>query len=104
MYENDPASVEALPRGVEWRKRLDAIPANERHLAIHEDHLLRVTQRDRSLLDGELLKVFTWTGSRREVRARIDALEAAGATEILYAPMGPDIARELRAFIETATA
>ncbi len=34
---------------------------------------------------------------------RIDALEAAGATELLYAPMGPDIPRELRTFWEMAT-
>ena len=35
---------------------------------------------------------------------RIDALADAGATEILYAPMGPDIPRELRTFMEMATA
>ncbi|MDP9332627.1 MAG: LLM class flavin-dependent oxidoreductase, partial [Actinomycetota bacterium] len=36
MYEGDPASVDALPGGVEWRKRLDEIPENVRHLAVHE--------------------------------------------------------------------
>ncbi len=104
MYEGDPASVESLPGGVEWRKRIDEYPEAERHLAIHEDHLVRVTERDRALLDGELLRAFTWTGAASEVRARLDALEAAGATEILYAPMGPDVPRELRAFIAAATA
>lgn len=103
MYEGDPASVEALPGGVEWRKRIDELPESERHLAVHEDHLVRVTERDRPLLDGQLLKSFTWTGSREEVRVRLDALEASGATEILYTPMGPDVPRELRTFIETAT-
>jgi 5,10-methylenetetrahydromethanopterin reductase len=104
MYEGDPASVDALPNGVEWRKRLEEVPEAERHLAIHEDHLVRVTERDRPLLDGDLLKAFTWTGEAAEVRPRIDALEAAGATEILYAPMGPDVPRELRTFMEMATA
>jgi 5,10-methylenetetrahydromethanopterin reductase len=104
MYEGDPASVDALPGGVEWRKRLEEIPDNERHLAVHDDHLVRVTERDRPLLDGELLKAFTWTGSAAEVRMRIDALANAGATEILYAPMGPDVPRELRTFMEMATA
>jgi 5,10-methylenetetrahydromethanopterin reductase len=93
-----------LPNGVEWRKRLEEIPEAERHLAIHEDHLVRVTERDRPLLDGDLLKAFTWTGEASEVRPRIDALGAAGATEILYAPMGPDVPRELRTFMEMATA
>jgi len=104
MYEGDPASVDGLPGGVEWRKRLEEIPAAERHLAIHDEHLVTVTERDRPLLDGDLLKAFTWTGEAAEVRPRIDALAESGATEILYAPMGPDIPRELRTFLEMATA
>jgi 5,10-methylenetetrahydromethanopterin reductase len=104
MYEGDPASVDALPGGVEWRKRLEEIPDDERHLAVHDDHLVRVTERDRPLLDGALLQAFTWTGPAAEVRMRIDALADAGATEILYAPMGPDVPRELRTFMEMATA
>jgi 5,10-methylenetetrahydromethanopterin reductase len=103
MYEGDPASVDALPGGVEWRKRLEEIPEDVRHLAVHEDHLVQVTERDRSLLDGQLLQAFTWTGPAADVRLRIDALADAGATEILYAPMGPDVPRELRAFMEMAT-
>jgi 5,10-methylenetetrahydromethanopterin reductase len=103
MYEADPASVDGLPGGPEWRARLEQIPAAERHLAIHEDHLVRVTERDRPLLDGDLLKGFSWTGEAAEVRMRIDALADAGATEILYAPMGPDVPRELRTFMEMAT-
>jgi 5,10-methylenetetrahydromethanopterin reductase len=104
MYEGDPASVEALPGGVEWRKRIEEVPAAERHLAVHEAHLLTVTERDRPLLDGDLLKSFSWTGEAKDLRMRVDALAEAGATEILYAPMGPDIPRELRTFIEMATA
>jgi 5,10-methylenetetrahydromethanopterin reductase len=104
MWEGDPASVDALPGGVEWRKSLEELPEAERHLAVHKDHLVTVTDRDRPLLDGDLLKAFTWTGEADEVRARIDALEAQGATEILYAPMGSDVPRELRTFLEMATA
>ena len=103
MYEGDPASVDALPGGIEWRKRLEEIPEAERHLAIHDEHLVTVTERDRPLLDGDCCKAFTWTGEAAEVAMRIDALAAAGATEILYAPMGPDVPRELRAFMEMAT-
>ena len=104
MYEGDPASVDALPGGVEWRKRIEELPEDERHLAVHEDHLVRVTERDAPLLDGDMLKAFTWTGTRAEIKARLDALEAAGATEILYAPMGPDIPRELEAFMSVLAA
>ncbi len=61
-----------------------------------------MTERDRPLLHGELLKAFTWTGTRQEVRDRLALVEAAGVTEILYAPMGPDISRELHAFADAA--
>ena len=37
-----------------------------------------MTERDRPLLDGELLKAFTWTGEAAEVRMRIDALADDG--------------------------
>jgi 5,10-methylenetetrahydromethanopterin reductase len=74
-----------------------------RHLAVHEDHLVRVTDRDRPLLNGDLVKAFTWTGKRDEIRMRLDALEASGVSEILYAPMGPDVPRELDAFMIAAS-
>ena len=98
MYEDDPTSVDGLPGGSEWRADLEQVPANVRHLAVHDDHMVFVNERDRRLLSGDALPVFTWTGSATDIRARLDALEGAGATEVLYAPMGPDIGRELRAF------
>jgi 5,10-methylenetetrahydromethanopterin reductase len=103
MYEGNPDSVDSLPGGTEWRARIEEIPDSARHLAVHEDHLVRVTDRDRPLLDGELLEAFTWTGARDEIRMRLDALEASGVSEILYAPMGPDVPRELDAFMAAAS-
>jgi len=102
MYEANPGAVDSLPGGPEWRAALENLPAPVRHLTVHEDHLVRVTERDAHLLDGHTLAAFTWTGSARQLRGRLDELEAAGATEILYAPMGPDIPRELRAFAAMA--
>jgi 5,10-methylenetetrahydromethanopterin reductase len=101
-YEVDAAAVDLLPRGSEWRAALERVPAESRHLAVHEDHLVRVCTRDASLLDGDTLASFTWTGPANQLRERLDALEASGGTEILYAPMGPDIPRELRAFAAMA--
>jgi 5,10-methylenetetrahydromethanopterin reductase len=103
MWEGDPASVDALPGGIEWRTSIEEQPENERHLAVHEGHLVRVTDREQGLLDPSLATSFSWTGPAPELRSRLDALEAAGATEILYAPIGPDVPRELRAFFEMAT-
>jgi 5,10-methylenetetrahydromethanopterin reductase len=103
MYEGTPEVVDALPGGAEWRAALEAIPEHLRHLATHEDHLVSVTDRDRPLLSGEGITSFTWTGEADVLRARLDATAEAGTTEILYSPMGPDIGRELRAFMEMAT-
>jgi len=104
MYEGDPASVDGLPGGPEWRARIEQVPEAQRHLAVHEDHLVRVTDRDRPLLNGDLLPAFTWTGSAADLRARLEPLAASGVTEILYAPMGPDVPRELRTFADMARA
>lgn len=101
-YEIDPAAVDSLPGGPEWRAAIERVPAASRHLAVHEDHLVRICERDAPLLDGDALASFTWTGPASGLRERLDALEASGATEILYAPMGPDIPRELRAFAAMA--
>jgi 5,10-methylenetetrahydromethanopterin reductase len=102
MYEANPAAVDSLPGGPEWRATLEALPPSVRHLTVHEHHLVRVTERDAPLLDGKTLAAFTWTGSSRQLRARLDELAAADATEILSAPMGPDVPRELRAFAAMA--
>jgi 5,10-methylenetetrahydromethanopterin reductase len=102
MYEASPDAVDSLPGGPEWRAAVDELPPPVRHLTVHEDHLVRVTERDEPLLDGDLLSAFTWTAPAEPLRERLDQLEAAGATEILYGPMGPDIPRELRAFAAMA--
>ncbi|HVM98048.1 MAG TPA: hypothetical protein VMT89_16755, partial [Candidatus Acidoferrales bacterium] len=92
------AAVDGLPGGAEWRAHIDAIPEHERHLALHELHLVGISERDRPLLNGEMLKAFTWTGSAADIRDRLANARDAGATEIMYAPMGPDVARELETF------
>jgi 5,10-methylenetetrahydromethanopterin reductase len=53
MYENAPALVDGLPGGPEWRAELERIPEHLRHLALHEDHIVSVTERDRPLLSAE---------------------------------------------------
>lgn len=102
VYEGDPTAVDALPGGRAWREAIESVPERERHLVVHEDHLHRITERERHLVTGDLLRSFTWTGTRAELRERLAAMEAAGATEVLYTPMGPDRSRELRAFAEMA--
>jgi 5,10-methylenetetrahydromethanopterin reductase len=102
IYEGAPEAVDGLPGGAEWRAAIEAIPEDIRHLATHEDHLIRLNDRDRAVVDPSLLPALTWTGTRDELAARIKTMEAAGTTEILYGCSGPDRARELRAWAEMA--
>jgi len=104
-WEWAPDAVEASPGGSAWRQRLaDERPERERHLAVHEGHLVTVTERDRPLLEaaGALVLDAGWTGDAASVSARVDDAAAAGVTEIAYCPAGPDIARELEAFAAAA--
>jgi 5,10-methylenetetrahydromethanopterin reductase len=105
LWERDPAAVDRLPGGAEWRRRIESErPEGERHLAVHEGHVEVVPARERFLLDaaGPLLMQSGWTGDAASVRARIEKAAAGGATEIVYMPAGPDIPRELAAFARAA--
>ena len=102
MYERGgPEAVDSLPGGPAWRQALEAVPEAERHLAIHEGHLVEPNDRDHLALAAgaaSLLPSFTMTGTAAEVRDRVAGLAEAGVTEIAYQPAGPDIPRELAAF------
>ena len=107
MFEMAPELIDTLPGGPEWRAALEkARPEGERHLALHEGHVVAVTDRDRPLIEaaGPGLLDWSWTGDRAAVRAKRDEAEAAGATEVLYCPSGPDVARELDAFADAVLA
>ena len=91
-----------LPRGVEWRAMIEAIPPRERHLHTHRGHLTFPNKIDRKVLDGHFIRRYTFTGEAAALRERMGELAARGATEIAYQPAGPDIPRELTAFARMA--
>jgi len=100
LWERGGEAVDQLPGGAAWRAALEAErPAGERHLAVHEGHLVDVSDRDRPLLDaaGPMLTQVGWTGTDEQLRERATQAQAAGATEIVMSLAGPDIPRELRA-------
>ena len=80
-----------LPDGERWLAALEAIPEDERHLALHEGHLIEPNERDRLVVTGETLVSFGLARPAQAWRDRIAVLEAAGATEVAYQPAGPDI-------------
>jgi 5,10-methylenetetrahydromethanopterin reductase len=104
-WEGSPEAVDVFPGGAEWRKALEASrPEGERHIAVHEGHATTVTDLDRILVEaaGEGVVGLGWVDEPEGIRTKIAEAEAGGATEIVYAPSGPDINRELRAFAEAA--
>lgn len=103
IFEMAPEMIDTLPGGPEWRAGIEAErPEGERHLALHEGHVVAVTERDRPLIEtaGPALLDWSWTGDRATVRSKLDEAEAGGATEVLYSPSGPNVSGELARFAD----
>ncbi len=98
-YEAAGEAVDALPRGKQWRQAIEQVPEAERHLAIHADHMVRVTDFDREFI-SPALGAGLFAGTREQLRERATELSRAGLSEILYVPSGGDIERELTAMAE----
>jgi 5,10-methylenetetrahydromethanopterin reductase len=98
-YEMAPTAVDALPGGQAWRMELEREPVESRHLALHDGHGVAPNERELPHLRPEVAAQ-TLTGSAQAIQARVDELAEAGVTELVYAPMGADVERELRAMAE----
>ena len=94
--------MDQLPNGPEWERAYADVPADVRHLAVHDRHLVAVNDRDRAILTPEVLTMLGAAFTPGELRDRLAGLEAGGLTEVAYQPAGPDIPRELEAFAEAA--
>jgi 5,10-methylenetetrahydromethanopterin reductase len=98
VWEWNAAGVDSMPGGVEWRARIEAErPEHERHLVVHQGHLVAITDRDRPNLDfaGPALLHTGWTGTTADIQGRMDAAGAAGINEVVFALAG-DISEELQ--------
>lgn len=93
------AGVDALPGGAGWRAEIERFPEAVRHLHVHEGHCVAPTERDRRHM-APALGATTFTGTPDALCTRLEAFRAAGVSELVYAPMGPDVAGELRAMRE----
>ncbi len=103
-YEfNSPLSE--LPGGTEWQAVVERTPPSERHLAVHNQHCVGLSEADHAAWDAgghRLLEQATVSGTADQVAARLSELEAGGVTELVFQPCGTDIRRELVAFMEAA--
>jgi 5,10-methylenetetrahydromethanopterin reductase len=101
LFEWAPERLHEVPGGSDWLHRINAErPANERHLVVHQGHLVAVTERDRPLLEvaGERLMASPFAGTPTEVARAVEQMGDLGVTEIAFNPVGPDIERDLEAF------
>ncbi|MYA52901.1 MAG: LLM class flavin-dependent oxidoreductase [Dehalococcoidia bacterium] len=92
--------LDPLPGGEEWAASIAGVPEGERHLEIHRGHLVELNEHDRRAMDRQQLPPAQLTGTVDAIRERLARLEAGGATELMWQPMGPDIEREMRAFAQ----
>ena len=105
IYEHN-GDVGQLPGGERWLATIHQADPRERHLAVHDQHLVTLNDADRAAWRAgswAAIRDTTFTGTPTELRPRLAALAAAGVTELIYQPTGPEIAGELEAFISVAS-
>jgi 5,10-methylenetetrahydromethanopterin reductase len=97
--------VTQLPGGQEWLDAITAQPERERHLAVHDQHLVGLNQADRAAWAAggwQAIPTTTVTGSPAHITEQLARYADQGITEIIYQPSGPDITDELERFITIA--
>jgi 5,10-methylenetetrahydromethanopterin reductase len=91
--------------GKEWVDVISRVPERERHLAIHDGHLLDLNEADTAAWNAgghASIPQLTLTGSAQDVTVGIAKLIDNGATEVMLQPVGPDIPGELERFMAAA--
>ena len=93
--------VTELPAGDVWLDTINQTPLQDRHLAVHDQHLVALNRADTAAWAAgswTAIGQTTLTGTTKEIGRRVSDLAAEGITEIIYQPTGPDITGELEAF------
>ena len=90
--------AEVLPGGEEWRARVEEFDEAERHLRVHERHLVGINEWDREVVTAETIMALTLTGTASALAERIEELAVQGATEVVFHPGGDDPQGELARF------
>lgn len=101
LYEH--RMLHLLPGTDAWVAAYEEIEPATRHLAMHDRHLVAVTERDRPFISGDILAASGMATTPGQLRDKLAKMEESGVTEVAYQPAGPDIPRELEAFAKAAT-
>jgi 5,10-methylenetetrahydromethanopterin reductase len=97
--------VTQLPGGREWLDVITAEPERERHLAVHDQHLVGLNRADEAAWAAggwKAIPATTVTGSPAQISQQLARFAEAGITEIIYQPVGPDLVGELERFMAVA--
>lgn len=92
-------AIDQMPGGPDWLASYDDVPAAERHLALHDGHMVGVNDHDRPFVTGALLGATGRAMPASAWRDRLEQAKEAGATAVAFQPAGPDIERELETFM-----
>ncbi|MGW1735385.1 LLM class flavin-dependent oxidoreductase [Streptomyces sp. NPDC001999] len=102
-FGGDPT---ALPGGQAWLDAITAHPRTQRHLAVHDQHLLDLNVADTAAWNAgswQAITSTTVTGTPHRIRDQLSVYARDGITEIVYQPTGPDVPGELERFIAIAS-
>ena len=100
-----PEAVRDLPGGTQWMDVVEQTPLEQRHLAVHGAHCVGLNPADRAAWEAgghAMLRDVTMSGTRSEIRQRLDEAGQQGVTEIVFQPCGPDPRSELERFRDAA--
>jgi 5,10-methylenetetrahydromethanopterin reductase len=102
-----PDAVRALPGGAEWLAVVERTQQEQRHLTVHSGHCVGLNAADDAAWQAggsSTLREVTLSGTRAEIRRKVDDYRERGVTEIVFQPCGPDIQRELERFLDASAA
>ena len=98
-----PEAVRQLPAGNRYLEAIERHPEERRHLFAWARHVTGVVPEESTFLTPSIVSQLTFTGSSSALRQRLNELEAAGATEVIYQVAGPAIEDDLERFADMAS-
>ena len=97
-----------IPAVAEWVERYKAyaagLPAQTRHLTLHEGHIIYPREDEREFIVPELADVVAMIGTPDAIIERIHALEDAGLSHFAFQVMDDDPVRQMTDFAEQVMA
>jgi 5,10-methylenetetrahydromethanopterin reductase len=105
-FQGGLEAVRTMPGGNAWADVIQKTPEDDRHFCIHDGHLMHLNEADQAAWEqggSSIVTDVTFTGDAGRLRALVDDYAEQGVTELAVMTSGPDIPRELGAYINALT-